>query len=124
MARSTASRTSARACLILSPTSNSAVSTTAPSRAVALTSSRPSSILSSFSIGRINNLAPSSGEIPSCLTMIMTTGNVTLGFSSTGIERREPAPATSTSNIMERVALECSTISLKKLMLIKTYFKV
>ena len=115
-ARSTASRTSAKACLILSPTSNSAVIITAPSRAVALTSSSPSKILSSFSIGLINNRAPSSGEIPSCRTIIMTTGNVTLGLSSTGIERREPAPATSTNNIMARVARACSTISLKKLM--------
>ncbi len=105
-ALSTASRTSATACLILSPTSNSAVMTTAPSLAVAWTSSSPSNVFNSFSIGRTSNLIPSSGEIPSCLTMIMTTGRVTFGFNSTGIESRAPAPAINTNSMIDKVARE------------------
>ena len=113
LARSTASRTSATICLILSATSNSAVITTKLSLAVAVISSKPSRVLSSFSIGRTSNLAPSSGEMPSCRTIIITTGRVTFGLSSTGIEKREPAPASTIRSIIDSVALEWSTTKLR-----------
>jgi hypothetical protein len=44
--------------------------------------------------------------MPSCRTIIITTGRVTLGFISTGMDSLDPAPATRISNIMARVALE------------------
>ena len=104
-ARSTASRTSATAFLISSLDSNSAVTITILSRAVALISSIPSSVFNTFSIGLISNLAPSSGEIPSCRTITITTGSVTLGVISTGIDTRDMAPATRINNMIESVAL-------------------
>ena len=67
----------------------------------------PSRVLSSFSIGLTSNLVPSSGDIPSSLTIVITTGKTTFGDISIGIETREPTPERTTKIIIAMVALEC-----------------
>ena len=64
-------------------------------------------------MGLISSLAPSSGEIPSCRTMIMAAGTVTFGLTSTGMVARDIKPANKNSSIKERVARERLTTALK-----------
>ena len=88
------------------------------SRALAVSCSRPSNVLSSFSIGRTSNRVPSSGEIPSWRTIITTAGTVTLGFNSTGILACEIKPAINTNAIIDNEARDRSTKVLSRLIIL------
>ena len=73
----------------------------------------------SSSIGLISNRLPSSGEIPSCRTIMMAAGTVTFGFTSIGIEARDIIPANKNNNISDNVALDLLTIALRALIILK-----
>ncbi len=103
LTRSTASRSSEIACFTSRSISNSTNKYTAPSRAVALTLSKPANVFNSFSIGLINRRTPSSGEMPSWRTAIIANGTCILGSVSTGKLLRAITPANNTSSIIDSV---------------------
>ena len=61
----------------------------APSLENEVTSTMPSTVLSSSSAGFANNLSASSGEMPSWMIVVTTIGICTSGYISIGIAKYE-----------------------------------